>query len=65
MDEAKGRTICGKMGIVVMGTIGILIGSYEDNLISADEARRSIDDLQRAGRHIGERHYRMLLDRLQ
>lgn len=65
MDEAKGRAISGKMGITVMGTIGILISSYEDGLISAEEVRRCIDDLQRSGRHIGERHYQTLLDRLQ
>ncbi len=65
MDEAKGRTISGKLGITVMGTIGILISAYEDNLITSEEARRCIDDLQRTGRHIGERHYQMLLDRLQ
>lgn len=65
MDEAKGRAISGKMGITVMGTIGILISAYEDNLITSEEGRRCIDDLQRYGRHIGERYYQMLLDRLQ
>lgn len=65
MDEAKGRTVSGKMGITVMGTIGILISCYEDDLISSEEVRRCIDNLQRSGRHIGERHYRMLLDRLK
>lgn len=65
MDEAKGRAISGKMGITIMGTIGLLISAYEDNLITSEEARRCIDDLQKSGRHIGERHYQMLLDRLQ
>ena len=65
MDEAKGRAISGKMGIVIMGTIGLLISAYEDNLITSEEARSCIDGLQRSGRHIGERHYQVLLDRLQ
>ncbi len=65
MDEAKGRTISGKMGITVMGTIGILISAYEDNLITSEEVRKCIDDLQRSGRHIGEQYYQMLLDRLR
>lgn len=65
MDEAKGRTISGQMGITIMGTIGLLISAYEDKLITSEEVRRCIDDLQRSGRHIGERHYQMLLDRLQ
>lgn len=64
MDEAKGRTVSAKMGITVMGTIGLLISAYEDNLITSEEARKCIDILQRSGRYIGERHYRMLLDRL-
>ena len=51
MDEAKGRVISGKMGITVMGTIGILISAYEDNLITSEEVRKCIDDLQRSGRH--------------
>ena len=65
MDEAKGRKISGQMGIRIIGTIGLLISAYEDRLITAEEARKCIDELQRSGRHIGERHYRMLLDRLQ
>ena len=65
MDEAKGRKISGQMGIRIMGTIGLLISAYEDRLITAEEARKCIDELQRSGRHIGERHYQMLLDRLQ
>ena len=55
MDEAKGRAISGKMGITVMGTIGILISAYEDNLITSEEVRKCIDDHQRSGRHLGER----------
>lgn len=65
MDEAKGRKISGQMGITIMGTIGLLISAYEDRIITSEEVRRCIDDLQRSGRHIGERHYQMLLDRLQ
>lgn len=65
MDEAKGRTVSGQMGITIMGTVGILISAYEDKLITSEEARMCIDGLQQSGRHIGKRHYRMLLDRLQ
>lgn len=65
MDEAKGRTVSGRMGITVMETIGILISAYKDGLVTSEEARKFIDILQRAGRHIGEKHYQMLLDKLQ
>jgi predicted nucleic acid-binding protein len=65
MDEAKGRTISSQMGIKIMGTIGILMVAYENNVITANEVRGCIDGLQKAGRHIGERHYQMLLARLK
>lgn len=65
MDEVKGRTISGQMGITIMGTIGLLISSYQESLISADETRKCIEILQRSGRHIGNKYYQMLLDRLR
>lgn len=65
MDEAKGRSVSAQMGIKIMGTIGILMVAYEEDELTSDEVRACIDGLQRAGRHIGQRHYQMLLDRLQ
>lgn len=47
-----------------MGTIGILIAAYEENELTSDEVRACVDGLQHAGRHIGQKHYQMLLDRL-
>lgn len=65
MDEAKGRKISDQMGIHIMGTIGILMVAYEDDILTADEVKKCIDGLQIAGRHIGHKHYQMLLDRLK
>ena len=64
MDEAKGRNVSAQMGLRIMGTIGILMAAYEHELTS-DEVRECVDGLQRAGRHIGQRHYQMLLSRLK
>lgn len=64
MDEAKGRTVSFQMGFKVMGTIGILMAAYEENELTVDEVRECIEGLQRAGRHISQKHYQMLLDRL-
>ena len=47
-----------------MGTIGILMAAYEENELTADEVRACVDGLQRAGRHISQKHYQMLLDKL-
>ncbi|MGN0482459.1 MAG: DUF3368 domain-containing protein [Lachnospiraceae bacterium] len=65
MDEAKGRTVSGQMGIKIMGTIGILMAAYEEQKLISDEVKECIDLLQKAGRHIGQRHYQMLLDKLE
>jgi predicted nucleic acid-binding protein len=65
MDEAKGRTISDQMGIKIMGTIGLLMVAYEEHSITSDEVKECIDGLQSAGRHIGQRHYQMLLERLK
>ena len=64
MDEAKGRAVSFQMGFKIMGTIGILMAAYEENELTADEVRGCIEDLQRTGRHIGQKHYQLLLDKL-
>ncbi len=64
MDEVKGRTVSSEMGIKVMGTIGMLMAAYEKRELTSKEARECIDTLQRAGRHISQKYYQMLLDML-
>ena len=64
MDEAKGRTVSAQLGIRIMGTIGVLIIAYEEGFLSSSEVRECVEGLKRAGRHIGERHYQMILDKL-
>ena len=64
-DEAKGRNVSAQMGLRIMGTIGILMAAYEEDELSSDEVRECIAGLQHAGRHIGQRHYQMLLSRLK
>ncbi|MBD5513589.1 MAG: DUF3368 domain-containing protein [Lachnospiraceae bacterium] len=64
MDEAKGRAVSFQMGLKIMGTIGILMAGYEENELTADEVTKCVDGLQAAGRHISQKHYQMLLDKL-
>ncbi len=52
------------MGLKIMGTIGILMAAYEENELTADEVRECVEGLQRTGRHISQKHYQMLLDKL-
>lgn len=65
MDEAKGRTVSSRMGLRIMGIIGILMAAYEEQELTSYEMRECIDGLQNSGRHIGQRHYQMLLDKLK
>ncbi len=64
MDEAKGRAVSFQMGFNIMGTIGILMAAYEESELTADEVRECVESLQRAGRHISQKHYQMLLNKL-
>lgn len=61
MDEARGREVAIRMGIKIMGTIGILGLAYEVSLISKEEIKQAIDILRDSGRHISERLYEQLL----
>ena len=64
MDEAKGRAVSSQMGLKIMGTIGILMAAYEEKEMTADEVKWCIEGLQNAGRHISQKHYQMLMDKL-
>ena len=64
MDEAKGRAVSSQMGLKIMGTIGILMAAYEEKELTADEVKQCIEGLQNAGRHISQKHYQMLIDKL-
>ena len=64
MDEAKGRAISSQMGLKIMGTIGILMAAYEEKELTADEVKWCIEGLQNAGRYISQKHYQMLIDKL-
>jgi predicted nucleic acid-binding protein len=64
MDEVKGRQVAKNMGINIMGTIGILVQAYESRLLSKGQIEECIEVLRDNGRHISDRLYEQLLDRI-
>ncbi|MCR5123794.1 MAG: DUF3368 domain-containing protein [Treponema sp.] len=62
MDEVHGREVAVRMGIKIMGTIGILGLAYQDGFISKDEIKGAIEILRDSGRHISEKLYEQLLN---
>ncbi len=41
------------------------LAAYEEKTLTSNEVKECITGLQHAGRHIGQRHYQMLLNRLK
>lgn len=64
MDEAKGRQIAKQMGLRVMGTIGILMSAYDENLLQKEEIIACLDILRNTGRHISEALFKQLLEKI-
>ena len=64
MDEAKGRQVAMQMGIRIMGTIGMLLAAYKEELLSKEEILHCIEILKTTGRHISERLYKQLMEKM-
>ena len=47
-----------------MGTIGMLLAAYKENLLSKEEILRCVEILQTTGRHISEKLYKQLMKRI-
>lgn len=64
MDEAKGRQVAMQMGIRIMGTIGMLLVAYKEELLSEEEILNCIETLKTTGRHISEKLYKQLIEKM-
>ncbi len=65
MDEAKGRDVAKQMGLKIMGTIGLLMASYESKIINSEGIKKCIEIIRSSGRHIGEQYLQMLLEKIK
>lgn len=48
-----------------MGTVGILITAFDEELLSAEEIEQCIDVLRSNGRHISEKLYEQLMEKIR
>ena len=46
IDEKKGRRVAKEMGIPIIGTAGILLDAFDEGLLSADDVRSAVRNLQ-------------------
>lgn len=65
MDEAKARLVAKQMGLKIMGTIGILLTAYDEGLVQKEDILACIDVMRRTGRHISEKLYKQLVEKLR
>ncbi len=65
MDELKGRQVAKQMGLNIMGTVGILMTAFDEKLLSAEEIEQCIDVLRNNGRHICEKLYKQLMEKIR
>lgn len=64
MDEVKGRQVARNMGISIMGTIGILMQAFDSKLLNKKEIEDCILVLRSNGRHISDKLYEQLLEKI-
>lgn len=64
MDEVKGRQVAKQMGIQIMGTIGMFLAAYKEQLLSREEILNCIEILKTTGRHISSKLYEQLIEKI-
>lgn len=64
MDERKGRIVAKQMGLTITGTVGILLQAFDEELLNADEIKKSMIKLRECGIRISESLYKLILDHI-
>lgn len=62
LDEEAGRTVASKIGLAIMGTVGILIAARKQNFISSEDVKKAAETFRKTGRFLSESLYKQLLE---
>ena len=65
IDERKGRKAAQKLGLKIIGTIGILIQAFDSNLISKSEIISCVEKLRESDIRIGENLIEIVLEHVE
>ena len=65
MDEAKGRQIAKTMGLTVMGTIGILLESFGEGFLAAEDIESALAKLKANNRYISGKLIRCIREKIR
>lgn len=64
IDEFRGRQVAQQMGIKLMGTVGILMYAYSEQVLTKQEIYDCIDILKVTARRISDKLFQQLIDYL-
>jgi len=65
VDDREARRASRILGITPVGTFGVIIQAFRQNLVTRKEALKTVDDLIKAGFRVDSALYRMVLEKLE
>ena len=65
IDERKGRMVAKQMGNQITGTLGIIIRSYKENLITSEIALQCFEQIKNSGIRIGDTLYNEVVNMIK
>ena len=65
MDERHGRHIAKKMGLAVVGTLGVLYSAYEEEILTKEDVINCLDELKKSNIRISDSLHNDLMDKIK
>lgn len=64
MDERKGRQIAKQMGIIITGTLGVLLSAYEEKILTSEIVVECLNKMKDSGSRISDSLYNELIEKI-